>query len=374
MKKVIGLLLVMVLLCLLGCSGESVSGTGLWVTFREDSGSVKNVENTEIFTYSYQQPVLQGSASGVHVINTKLDNATTAFLYGSGGVEEMTALAQMDWKEPWFTCYSLQRETSVARLDDMVVSFRYQDYVFNGGMHGNTYEYGMTYDMVSGEHMTLESLTDDVEGLKLVCRQHLLTVLNDENFPNRDGLMDGFEQHLDSVMKNWVLTDEGLQFIAQPYIISTYAMGTLCITVPYEKVAHVMLEKWIPSEKGHGGGSVSVTQVDSPDPAAVNFVADAEGESLVVKVNGKIYDFSVEEVNSYKQRSMQSYYVVRQKLYSPEIASESFGLQATVPEDGSVYLLRWKDGSGTEYQYLLTYDAKQGAELTELEMHLERES
>lgn len=371
MKKTAMLLCCLLLLLgLFGCGskGEQTAG-GVYVTYEEAAGSVKNEENTEIFVYSYQQPVLQGSAPGVHIINTKLDNATTAFLYGSGGVEEMTVLAEMDWQEQWFTCYALERKTSVARLDDAVVSFRYTDYVHNGGAHGNTYEYGMTYDMVSGEHMTLESLTDDEAGLRLVCRQHLLDVLTAEDFPHREGLIEGFENQLDSVMKNWVLTDEGLQFIAQPYIITPYALGTLRITVPYEKIAHVLREKWLPAEKGHGGGTVSVSQTDSS--AAMHFVADADGENLLIKVNGTVYDFSVEQLGSYKQRSGSVYYVDRQKLYRSVISSESFGLQAAVPEEGATILLHWMDGSGRKYQYLLVSDAQHGAALTELEQPIE---
>lgn len=373
-KKTMALICAFALLLgLFGCGSKDVQAAdGIWITYREQEGSVKNEENTEIFSYSYQQPVLQGNAPGIHMINTKLDNATTAFLYGSGGVEELTALAKMDWKESWFSTYTLERKVSATRLDDAVVSFRYTDYAYSGGAHGNSYEYGMTYDMVSGEHLTLASLTNDEAGLLLVCRQHLLTVLTAEDFPERENLIEGFEKQLDTVMKNWVLTNEGLQFIAQPYIISTYAMGTLRFTVPYEKIAHVLLEKWYPEEKGHGGGSVSVAQADGSAPAAVNFVADAEGENLVVKVNGKIYDFSVEEIGVGVQRSAMGPAIVRQKLYSSQISSESFGLQAMVPEEGATVMLRWMDGSGTEYQYLLTRDAKHGVVLTELEQHVQR--
>ena len=305
------------------------------------------------------------------MINTKLDNATTAFLYGSGGVEELTELAKMDWQEAWFNCYSLERKVSAARLDDAVASFRYEDYVYNGGIHGNSHEYGLTYDMVTGEQLTLGSLTDDEAGLRMVCRQHILGVLGDEDFTHKDMLMTDYEEQIDSVMKSWVLTDEGLEFIAQPYVITPYALGMLRLTVPYEKIAHVMYEKYLPKERSHGGGSVSVTQVQGGEPAPMNFVADAEGESLVVKVNGRIYDFSVEEVAASMQRGIDSHYIVKQKLYGARVESESFGLQATVPEEGAKYLLRWTDGSGTEQQYLLSYDAKHGAQLTELETQIE---
>ena len=171
MRKWIAAVLAVMMLCLCGCSGNggkaSVSGS-TWVTYRSAGSRVKNGENRDIFVHSYQQPVLSGNGSGVHVINTKLDNTTTAFLYGSGGVEEMTELAKMDWKETWFTCYALERKVTVARVDDAVASFRYSDYVFNGGVHGNTYESGMTYDMVSGSQMSLANLGKDENGLKLV--------------------------------------------------------------------------------------------------------------------------------------------------------------------------------------------------------------
>ena len=79
-KKMVAVLLpAVLLLCLFGCGSKGVqTSSGTWVSYREDAGSVKNQENTEIFVYSYQQPVLQGTAPAIHMINTKLDNATTA--------------------------------------------------------------------------------------------------------------------------------------------------------------------------------------------------------------------------------------------------------------------------------------------------------
>lgn len=376
MKRTIALLLAGMLLCLCACTGGTASkgGSGIWVSYTEAGSTVKNEENKDVFVYSYQQPTISGEADGVHVINTKLDNATTAFLYGSGGVEEMTALAKMDWKEAWFTCYALEREVSVARIDETVASFRYSDYVFNGGVHGNTYEYGMTYDMVSGEHLTLAALAADETALRAVCRQHILAELNAEDYPHRDELNSDYANNVDSVLKNWVLTNEGLQFIAQPYVISSYTLGTLRFTVPYEKLAHVLYDKWIPAEQGHGGGSISVTTVDSENPAATNFVTDADGTNVVVKVNGRVYDVSVEQINSYQQSGQTMYYIVKQLLYSPQLSSESFGLKVQVPDTLPTALLRYKDGSGTEYQYLISYNGKNGGvDLVELETYLERE-
>jgi hypothetical protein len=283
----------------------------------------------------------------------------------------MTELAKMDWRESWFTCYALERKVTVARVDDAVASFRYSDYVYNGGAHGNTYETGMTYDMVSGSQMSLANLGKDEAGLKLVCRQHILAALDGEDYPNKEQLLSDYEANLDIVLKNWVLTDDGLQFIAQPYIISTYAAGTLRFTVPYEKLVHVMDARWIPADHSHGGGTITVTTVDFDDPGATNFVMDSDGENMVVKVNGKLYDFSLEQVNSYRQDGKTMFYVVKQLLYSPMISSESFGLRCLLSETTPNVLLRYRDGSGKEYQYLLTYNGVNGGvQLTEPENYI----
>jgi len=364
MKRMVAALLAAVtLLSLSGCAGGGTSaGKTDWVTYQEVFDRVKNEENKDILVYSYQQPVLSEGFGGANIINTKLGNSTTAFLYGSGGVEEMSALAKMDWKESWFTCYSLTREVSVARVDETVASFRYSDYAFTGGVHGYTAEYGVSYDMVSGEQLSLGSLTHDEWALREACRQYIIELLGDEENPVQ-GLFPDYQEYLDVVLKNWVLTDKGLQFIAQPYVLAAYASGTLRFTVPYESIAHVLDEKWMPADRGHGGGTIQVKAVQDGTPVDNSFVIDDEGMSMVVRVNGTVYDFSVEEVSSYPAGGTMVYYMRQQHLFSPKVSSDSFGLQVSVPDTYAETMLRWKDGDGKEYQYYLTYDGKNGGVL-----------
>lgn len=363
MKKTVAMLLVTVLLLGLtacGSSGSEYASQSDWITYKEVYDRVKNDNGEDILVYSYQQPVLQVDAPGANLINTKLDNATTAFLYGSGGVQEMTDLAKMDWKEAWFTCYSLTRETSVARLDDAVASFRYSDYAFTGGVHGYTAEYGMTYDMVSGEQLTLASLTHDEWALKEVCRQYLTEALADEDAAYYNALFPDYKDYLDVVLKNWVLTESGLQFIAQPYVIAAYAAGTLRFTVPYDRIAHVLDEKWIPAAHERGDSSVEVSVVEEVPNGMTNFVISDTGMQFVVKVSGTVYDFAVEGVNSYPSAGSTVFYMTQQHLFSPKITSESFGLRVDVPDTKPTTMLCWKDNEGNTFQYYLTYDGENG--------------
>ena len=363
MRKLTALLLAAVLLLGLTACGAADSGSKSqsdWVTYKEIYDRVKNDNGEDILVYSYQQPVLNSGASGTNMINTKLDNATTAFLYGSGGVQEMTDLAKMDWKESGFTCYALTREVSVSRLDDAVASFRYADYAFTGGVHGYTAEYGMSYDMASGEQLTLASLTDDEWALKEVCRQYILEVIESEEWEYAQGLFPEYKSYLDTVLKNWVFTADGLQFIAQPYVIAAYAVGTLRFTVPYERIAHVLDEKWIPAAHERGDSAVTVTVEEEVPSGLTNFVVSDTGMQFVVKVSGTVHDFAVEGVNSYPGAGTMVYYMTQQHLFSPKITSESFGLRVNVPTTGADTMLCWRDSEGNTFQYYLTYDEQTG--------------
>lgn len=377
MKKWIAWVLLLALLMgMTACTNadDASESKSDWVTYKEVFDRVKNDNGEDILVYSYQQPVLQSVSAGSNIINTKLDNTTTAFLYGSGGVEEMTELAKMDWRESWFTCYSLTREVSVARLDDAVASFRYSDYAFTGGVHGYTAEYGLSYDMVSGEQLSLASLTHDEWGLREVCRQYLLEVLENEELEYRNALFPDYKNYLDVVLKNWVLTESGLQFIAQPYVIAAYAAGTLRITVPYERIAHILDEKWIPADHGRGDSSVEVRTVDSFQNGLTVFDISSDGVPLVLTIHGTIYDFSVEGVNSYPAGGTNVFYMTQQHLFSPQIASESFGVRVSIPDTKPDTMLRWRDNEGNEFQYYLVYDGKNGGVLMQVaNPQLERE-
>lgn len=375
MKKMIALVLGLAgLLSLCACgAGNSGKTQADWLTYEEVSNHVKNERGQEIFVYSYRQPVLSSQSDAATLINNKLGNATTAFLYGSGGVQELTELAQMDWKEPQFSCYALNRDVSVARMDEVLVSFRFVDYAFTGGIHGYTGEYGVTYDMTTGQQLRLSDLTADEAALKKTCLEYIRELLASEDYPYRDQLLPNYDSSLEGVLENWVFTDRGLQFIAQPYVLASYAAGTLRFTVPYRNIAHVLDNRWMPVQRSGSTGGVQVTQVSDQQPGLTNFMLDSQGATMLAQVSGTIYNFSAEGVKSVWDGENNQFVVTRQYLFSPQVTGENFGLQLPVSEREPAALLCYEDREGNEFQYYLMPDGKGGVTLQPVEVLLDRD-
>lgn len=370
MKKMIALLMAAVLLLTaVGCGGSAGNAqtpATVWVSYEEDSGKVKNEKNKDIFIYSWQQPVISGQSEAAKIINTKLDNATTAFVYGSGGVQELTEMAKMDWNENWFTCYALERTVSTARIDSAVVSFRYTDYVFTGGVHGYTGEYGITYNIATGDQMSLGDLTSDEASLMEFCREYIVAVCEDEGYAYRETLLPGYQNSLDSVLKNWCLTDTGLQFIAQPYVIAAYAAGTLYFTIPYAELTNLLQKQWQPGRLNQGSGDVYISSA-ADRSSADTFVVDTEGQPIALQVRGYVYDFSLEGLNSYKTNGVNNFYVTEQHLYSPELTDGTQFIIQLAPEAVPNAMIRYKTDTGTEHQYFISASDNGSAVLTAVE-------
>ena len=81
----------------------------------------------------------------------------------------------------------------IQRLDEGMLSFLYADSTFTGGAHGSYSQFGLSFDMESGELLTLDSLSDDPEALKASLLQIMLDLAEkDEDGYYSDRVVDSF--------------------------------------------------------------------------------------------------------------------------------------------------------------------------------------
>lgn len=104
-------------------------------------------------------------------------------------------------------------------------------YIYSGGAHGNTYYDTGTYNLQTGEKLTL----DDIFAPQ-VDYSKILTQIVREEIKNR-GKADHyiFFERVDPEVQ-FYLTEEGLVLLYPPYAVAPYVEGTIKFTIPWMKI------------------------------------------------------------------------------------------------------------------------------------------
>lgn len=141
----------------------------------------------------------------------------------------------LDDPEYGFHPYTAQFSYEIKRCDDKIISIVFTQYDYTGGAHGNSWNYGVTFDTATGDRLHLEALSDDSTAFY----QMLFLNLNAQAaLPAYETyIFDEFVADIDaSLLKDsavWYFDRSGLSFISNPYVLGPYAAGTFEFNIPY---------------------------------------------------------------------------------------------------------------------------------------------
>ena len=145
-----------------------------------------------------------------------------------------------------FLPYEVTRTVHLGRLDDTLVSVRYEDTANTGGAHPETSSLCATYSLQTGAPLTLDTLATDPEQLQAAVSAELGALTAQ---PQYDGVFfDGYEQLLGQALSggSWYLTDQGLTLVFDPASIAPYSAGVQQFTIPYASLDGLVQPQWIP--------------------------------------------------------------------------------------------------------------------------------
>jgi len=137
------------------------------------------------------------------------------------------------------------------RVDDVVVSFSGGQDAYVGGAHG-LYSYtGYTFDVETGEMISLDRLIADDEVFQEAAIEHICKILESE--PYVSSVYEDYESILRGMFAqdgyiSWYLSDEGIVIPFNPYEVGPYIMPELRVVLPYEEYAQYMAIKYRPNE------------------------------------------------------------------------------------------------------------------------------
>lgn len=177
---------------------------------------------------------------------------------------------------------------SPTRIDHKALSLFGNNVVFSGGGHPERTCVSASYDLLTGDVLTLASIKTQSATMDDFCKLALegLTEVAEgdylyENYANK------VEKRFDTdatTDEAWYFTQTGLCFYFSPYDIAPYSSGVISVEIPYEKLHGLLHEAYFPDAQPTVSGTVKVTPFESAN--LDNFTDIAE---LVTNKDGKMY-------------------------------------------------------------------------------------
>ena len=161
---------------------------------------------------------------------------------------------------------------SPSRFDKGVLSMRITESIYLGGVHPDTINSFTNYDLLSGTALNLSDiLCDDVTAKSIAntVNQKLSENPSSKEFWTnyQDTVSELFQVGLEKV-ENWYLSNEGLCFNFDAYILASYATGPITVTIPHSELTGILLDEYFPAEQDNYTGTL----------LAESFTLDAQAE------------------------------------------------------------------------------------------------
>lgn len=160
------------------------------------------------------------------------------------------------WPGNYFTF-----DYSVLKNDGRILSLRQDFETYTGGAHGEHSSYLNSYDTKTGQRITLDSLSDNPEGLKLALRQVIT-----EQVKSTTG-DDSIAQNVMSAdIQNFAFLSDGIHVLYNLYELGgSYAFGIQDYLVPYETLEN-QLNDYGKQLAGHASEYEDEPEITEPIP------------------------------------------------------------------------------------------------------------
>lgn len=123
----------------------------------------------------------------------------------------------------------------ISYFDGNYLSFCQQSYEYTGGAHGMPYWTGFTFDLQTGQRLSLADIVENSEEeINGIVTGYFAAYIN-ENPDNfwEDAILT--VQGQSDFNSRFYLTEEGINFYFEPYALACYAAGFQQVTVPYSE-------------------------------------------------------------------------------------------------------------------------------------------
>lgn len=328
MKKYISILLVLVMLfTLCSCRRKKPEPTDTSVSSdsttesqntTEDTGDIieftdmvavsvpavtettKASDGTVLFAYTYQNMalVLNNEDVANKIILDFLNRVDTTKL-PADSIKASAKSAYPSAKD-WIP-YLYSITYSPVRIDGNVLSLFGNHVVYNGAFHPDRTCVSATYNLQTGEALSLADIMDPQASLEGIC-QLVLDVLGKKE--TELSLDPGYEEIVKQRFKtdishdeSWCFTADGLCFYFAPYEIAPYITGVVHAEIPYSSLKNIVKAEYLPARRAQVSGKLTVEDFDVNKVEQFARIAETvlnkDGNMYMVYTNDKVQDVKI---------------------------------------------------------------------------------
>ncbi len=257
-------------------------------------------DGTILFQYTYQH---------MSLVHNKPDIADKIILDFLNRVDATRATAQStadsakagyNGNKNW-TPYAYHITYSPTRIDHKVLSLFGNNVVFSGANHPERTCVSASYDMLTGDILTLASIMHKDASVDDICK---LVLERLGELAEGDYLYENYKSTVtqrfagDATMDEaWYFTQTGLCFYFAPYEIAPYASGVITVEIPYEKLKTILHEAYQPEARNIPSGTVTISpfQADKQDQFSniAEVVVSNGGDMFTAQTSGYVQDIRV---------------------------------------------------------------------------------
>lgn len=174
--------------------------------------------------------------AGADKINRYLEEEQNKNIeYENGNVEWMEEMIE-EYGEDGISHSSYSSTLSeIAYFDGRYVSFCQQEYDYQGGAHGMPLWIGLTFDLETGERLSLpDVIANSEEELNSIVTKYFAEYINGNPEEFWEDALDIVRDEI-CFESDFYLTEDGIKFYFHPYALSSYAAGFPEVTIPYDE-------------------------------------------------------------------------------------------------------------------------------------------
>lgn len=327
------------------CDAEYFLFTKTTNTITDDAGLPLLYENQCIPRFSSMDPIRNQWVDGI------LEGIGQDFASNSRNLQAYAQeFIELNGEEHFYS-YSNYQQLGVARHDSSVVSLLGLSSLYSGGTHPNSIQTAWNLDITGQRILRLEDVIreDGAEQLAALVRASV-----DEKF-HGVGLFEDYAATIDSSMvygnmtPYWYLNDTGMVIFYNQYELGPYAAGIIKAELTYEDLQGILREEYLPIPSTGTPGDL-LLRGDWSGWHRIPITIEAEGEKLMVGVEGKVYQVQLSEV-----LWLEDTPIAQELIFSARTLCQNDVLEITGGFDDEMrsFAIEFMDGLGQHRIYYL---------------------